>query len=223
MNFAAVPGTIAEALRRAKVEGGAIEEITIRRQVLLNDSGPVQWEMSVRSPRESALAYADAQGKIRRLDLSQTTRAQTMDLTQGGEMLAEAVAQIREQFGTGPVFKSFSISTKTLGFKTRDPKDPAGEVGHYWDINGISKSTDIIPAHIRRKIGEGVRDEMLFRIEDVDWSRLPSLSPLPSKKPPCLAVGSRASMSIVQAPRVMPSRCAGNSPFAPAFSERALS
>ena len=178
VNFAAVPETIAEALRRAKVEGGAIEEITIRRQVLLNDSGPVQWEMSVRSPRESALAYADAKGKIRRLDLSQTTRAQTMDLTQGGEMLAEAVAQIREQFGTGPVFKSFSISTKSLGFKTRDPKNPAGEVGHYWDINGISKSTDIIPAHIRRKIGEGVRDEMLFRIEDVDWARLPSLRPI---------------------------------------------
>ncbi len=182
VNLAAVPETIREALRRAKVEDGAVREITIRRQVLLNDSGPVQWEMSVRSPRESAVAYADAQGKIRRLDLSETTRARTMDLTQGGEMLIEAIGQIREQFGTSPVFKSFSISTRTVGIRIRDPKNPADDVGHYWDINGIQKSTDGIPAEIRRRMGESGRDEMFFSIEDVDWSRLPSLRPIALEK-----------------------------------------
>ena len=199
VDFAAVPETIGEALRRAKVEDGAIREITIRRQVLLNDSGPVQWEMSVRSPRESALAYADARGKIRRLDLSETTRARTMDLTQGGEMLIEAIAKIREQFGPSPVFKSFSISTRTVGFRIRDPKNPTDDVGHYWDINGIQKSTSGIPAEIRRRMGDSERDEMLFSIEDIDWSRLPALRPIAVEK--AAVPGGRISSIDVDRPR----------------------
>lgn len=175
VNFAAVPETIREALKRVKVEGGEVQGITIRRQLLLNQSGPVEWSIYVRGPRESATAYADAAGKIRRLDLTGTTRAETLDLTQGGEMLAEAIATIRDQFGAGPIFKSFGLSTKSVSFKIRDPKNAADSVGHYWNINGIQKSTDIMPAEIRRRMGEGVRDELLFSIDDVDWSRLPAL------------------------------------------------
>ncbi len=175
VNFAVVPETLREALARVKVEGGAMQSITIRRQLLLNQSGPVEWSIYVRGPRESATAYADAAGRIRRLDLSGTTRAETLDLTRGGEMLTEAIATIRDQFGTGPIFKSFGISTKSVSFKIRDQKKPTDSVGHYWDINGIHKSTDIMPAEIRRRMGEGVRDELLFSIDDVDWSRLPEL------------------------------------------------
>jgi len=175
VNLAAAPETIREALQRVKIEQGAVDAITIRRQILINQSGPLQWEISVRSPRESALAYADGQGKIRRVDLSGTMRATTLDLTQGGAMLTDALALIREQFGTGPGFKSFGISTLTVSFKIRDPKNPADSVGYYWDINGIQKSTDLMPASVRQKMGEGVRDEMLFSIDDVDWSRLPAL------------------------------------------------
>ena len=175
VNFAAVPETIREALKRVKVEAGAVEGITIRRQLLLNQSGPVEWSIYVRGPRESATAYADAAGKIRRVDLSGTTRAETLDLTQGGAMLTDAIALIREQFGVNPVYKSFGISTRTVGFRIRDPKNPADSVGYYWDINGIQKSNDFMPASVRRKMGEGVRDELLFSIDDVDWSRLPAL------------------------------------------------
>ena len=175
VNFAAAPETFREALQRVKIEGGAVEGITIRRQLLINQSGPTQWEISVRGPRESATAYADAAGKIRRVDLSGTTRAETLDLTQGGAMLTDAIALIREQFGVNPVYKSFSISTRTVGFRIRDPKNPADSVGYYWDINGIQKSNDFMPPEVRRRMGEGVRDELLFSIDDVDWSRLPGL------------------------------------------------
>jgi hypothetical protein len=182
VNFAAVPETIREALKRVKVEGGVVEGITIRKQLLLNQSGPVEWSIYVRSPRESATAYADAAGKIHRLDLRGTTRAETLDLLQGGEMLNEAIAQIREQFGASPVFTSFSISTKSVSFKMRNPKDRADVVGHYWDINGIHQSTDIMLPGIRKKMGQGVRDEQLFSINDVDWSRLPALRPIALEK-----------------------------------------
>lgn len=175
VNLAAVPETIREALKRVKVEGGSVQEVTIRRQQLLNQSGPVEWSIYVRSPRESATAYADATGKINRLDLSGTTRAEMLDLTQGGEMLTDAIAQIREKFGATPVFTKFSISTKSLSFRIRDPKNPADSTGYYWDINGIEKSTDLMPPEVRRRMGEGVRDELLFSIDDVDWSRLPAL------------------------------------------------
>ncbi len=175
VDFAAVPETIREALKRVKVEGGAVEGITIRKQLLLNQSGPIEWSIYVRSPRESATAYADAAGKINRLDLSGTTRAEMLDLTQGGEMLTDAIAQIREKFGATPVFTKFSISTKSVSFRMRDPKNPADSVGYYWDINDIRKSNDLTSPEIRRRMGEGVRDELLFSINDVDWSRLPAL------------------------------------------------
>jgi hypothetical protein len=175
VNLVAAPETIRDALQRVQVEGGLVDGITIRRQVLLNQSGPVQWEISIRSPRESAHAYADAQGKIRNVDLSGTTRAETLDLMQGGPILSEAIAKTREQFGAGRIYKSFGIASRTLSFKMRDPKKPAESVGYYWDINGIQKSTNVVPAEIRQRMGEGVRDEMLFSIDDVDWSRLPAL------------------------------------------------
>lgn len=175
VNLAAAPETIREALQRVKIEGGAVEGITIRRQLLLNQSGPVEWSIYVRSPRESATAYADAAGKIRRVDLSGTTRAETLDLTQGGAMLTEALALVRERFGVDRIYKNVGIASRTVSFKIRDPKNPADSVGYYWDINGIQKSTDIMPASVRQKMGEGVRDEMLFSIDDVDWSRLPEL------------------------------------------------
>jgi hypothetical protein len=174
VNFAGLPETIRDALARVKVEGGAVQNITIRRQLLLNQSGPVEWSIYIRSARESATAYADASGKINRLDLSGTTRAEMLDLTRGGEMLADAIRTIRDHFGAGPIFTNFSISTKSLSFKIRDPKSPGDSMGHYWDMNGVHTSNDIIPVEIRRRT-EAVRDELLFSIDDVDWSRLPDL------------------------------------------------
>ena len=63
--------------------------------------------------------------QIVRVDLSGTTRAKTLDLTQGGAPLTEAIAEIRGQFGAGPVLKHFSIGTKRVGFSIRDPENPA--------------------------------------------------------------------------------------------------
>ena len=172
VDFNAAPNTLREAVRRTGVEKGAVASITIRRQVLLNASGPVEWEIYIRGPRESASASADAQGKIVRVDLSGTTRAKTLDLTQGGEPLNEAVRQITEKFGDGPVFKSFRFETTTLGFSIRDPKNPAQAAHFYYEISGIQKSLEfnIGPARVE-KVDEGE----LFGTADVDWSRMPEL------------------------------------------------
>jgi hypothetical protein len=179
VNFNAAPETLREALRRTGVEKGTVGSITIRRQVLLNASGPVEWEIYVRGPRESASAAADAQGKIVRVDVSGTTRAQTLDLTQGGEPLDEAIRQITAQFGSGPVFKQFRFETKTLGFSIRDPKNPAQAAHFYYSMNGIQKSLEfnIGPPRVE-KVDEGE----LFGSGDVDWSRLPELKKLAVEK-----------------------------------------
>jgi hypothetical protein len=174
VNFAGVSETIREALKRVKVEGGTVEGVTIRRQLLLNASGPVEWSIYVRSPRESATAYADGAGNIHRLDLGGTTRATMLDLTQGGAMLAEAIAVIREQFGASPIFKKFSVSTRSVDFSIRDPQNPAQATGYYYNINGIQKPPSLDIVHTIDKVVEGE----LFSVEDVDWARMPELKKL---------------------------------------------
>ena len=176
VNFAAVPETVREAARRVALDGGGTARtIQIQRRVgiLPPSSGDIQWDISVAGPRESASAYADAQGRIRRLNLDGTFRAQALDYTKDSKALAEAVAQIRDQFGSGPVFNHFSVSRLDVSFSARASKDSNETRGYNCNLNGIRLGLNDAMNIKLPKMMETKRE--FFSIDDADWSRVPAM------------------------------------------------
>src|SRR5438045_1379058 len=129
VNLAAVPGAVEEAIKQTALEGGgAVERIEIKRSVGIfpvPENGDVQWTISVHSPRETASAYADAQGHVNRLDLSGTERAKNVDLTEGGPLFDQVLGRIRNTFsGNKPVFLKLDISPNKIWFLVRATEPP---------------------------------------------------------------------------------------------------
>lgn len=175
VNFGAVPTAAGEAVRRVKLDGGgAVDSITIQRQIQIipvPGSGDVEWLIRVHSPRESASAYANEKGRITHLNLSGTRRAETLDYTKDSEMLADAIARIRAEFGSKPIYNHFSVSRLSVGFTVRDEKDPNENRNYSCDISAIrySRLDDVF------KVPKNPFAEKLeyFSIDDADWSKVP--------------------------------------------------
>lgn len=176
VNFAAVAETVREAERRVALDGGGkVRTILIQRRVgiLPPSSGDVEWDISVGGPRESASAYADAQGRIRRVNLDGTLRAQALDYTKDGKALAEAVAQIRDQFGSDPVFNHFSVSRLNVSFSARSSKDSSETRSYTCNLNGVRLGmNDSLNIKLPKSM-ETKRE--FFSIDDADWSRVPAM------------------------------------------------
>jgi hypothetical protein len=175
VNVGAVPAAAAEAVRRVKLDGGgAVDSITIQRQIQIipaPGSGDVEWLIGVRGPRESASAYANAKGRITHLDLSGTRRAETLDYTKDSEMLADAIARIRADFGSKPIYNHFSVSRLSVGFTVRDEKDPNESRNYSCDISAIRYSRlDSVFKVPKNPFAEKVE---YFSIDDADWSKVP--------------------------------------------------
>ncbi len=182
IDFATVANTVREAEKRVALEeGGAVERIRIQRHLYLLPSprsAEVEWDISVRSPRETATAYADAKGRITRLNLDGTVRAKTVDMREGGPPLDDAIARIRDYFGKDArVIKNFHFATTYVWFDAPDPKNPRNSEQYSCNINGLFKSglgsTPTIPRLGDEPAGSG--DANLFSVDEVDWSRLPAL------------------------------------------------
>jgi hypothetical protein len=176
VNFAAVPGTVREAERRLALDGGGTaQSILIQRRVgiLPPSSGEIEWDIAVAGPRESASAYADAQGRIRRFNLDGTFRAQTLDYTKDSKALTEAIGLIRDQFGSEPVFNHFSVSRLYVSFSVRDSKDSNEIRGYNCNLNGIRLGMNDALNIKFPKIMETKRE--FFSIDDADWSRVPAM------------------------------------------------
>jgi hypothetical protein len=176
VNFAAVAETVRTAERRVALEGGgATRAIEIQRRVgiLPPSSGEIEWNISVAGPRESASAYADAQGRVRRVNLAGTLRAQTLDYTKDGKALNEAIAEIRDQFGSEPVFNQFTVSRLNVSFTVRDSKDSNETHSYSCDLNGVSRGlSDMMNMKLRSDM-EPKRE--FFGIDEADWSRVPAM------------------------------------------------
>lgn len=179
VNLAAVAETGREASRRLALDGGGTTvSIRIQRQVSIEPhphSGAIVWNISVRSPRESASATADAQGHIRRINLRGTRRAKMVDYTKGGEPLAAALKAIREEFGTERIFKEISISRGALSLAVRDPKNPTLTLGYVCDLGGLEQGFNEA-AHTRKQIQGELRETQLFGLDEADWTRVPALA-----------------------------------------------
>jgi hypothetical protein len=176
VNFTAVAETVREAERRVALDGGgAARTIQIQRRIgiLPPSSGDIEWDISVEGPRESASVYADAEGRVRRVNLDGTLRAQALDYTKDAKALAEAIAQIRELFGSEPVFNHFSVSRLQVSFAVRESKDSNETHGYSCNLNGVRHGLNDSLNIKLPKIMETKRE--FFSIDDADWSRVRAL------------------------------------------------
>ena len=176
VDFSQVAEAAREAVKRARMEDAAeVKTIRIRRRLTLlpkAQSGAVEWSLELSSGRESAEAYADAKGSIQRMDLSQTRRAQTLDLLAGGQPIADAIARIREVFGAGAVLKKASISRSDVSVIARQSGQPPQSGAAYrWNLNGLAES----PGPMMAMPGRESQEEDFFAVDDVDWSKLAKL------------------------------------------------
>lgn len=180
IDFNAVANTVREAEKRVALEdGSAVERIRIQRRLALLPSprsGDVQWDLEVRSPRETATAYADAKGRITGLNLDGTVRAKAVDMREGGPPLDDAIARIRDHFGKDArVIKNFHFARTYLWFDALDPKNPRNTEQYSCNINGLFKSGLGSLPGIPRLGDEPGGVASLFSIDEVDWSRLTTL------------------------------------------------
>lgn len=171
VDFGLVP-----AIARAAIERAALQEsANVTRMVLSNESrasptgtGPLRWTVAVESPHEKAEIYADPDGSLIGADLSQTLRARTLDLFQGGQPLHDLVAPIMARFDNTQI-DSASVGATAVSVAL-DSHDVAQEDPLYVsDINGLSRS------------GLGVNHAfgspyLPFLPRDVDWDALPRLA-----------------------------------------------
>jgi hypothetical protein len=187
VDLSAVPTAVREAVRRVALDGGgAVQSITIQRHIRIlpqPSSGDVEWRIAVSGPRESATAYADAQGNVTHLDLSGTRRAEALDYTQDAKTLADTIGRIRDQFGADPIYKQISVSRLSVGVTVRDPNDPKETHGYSCDLNGIHGSL-VEGLQLKRPKFLSQFDEPteFFSIDDIDWSRVPSIKKIALEK-----------------------------------------
>ena len=187
VNLTSVPAAVQEAIKQTALEGGgAVQQIEIKRRLSIfpaPQNGDVQWTISVRSPRETATAYADPRGHINRLDLEGTERAKTIDFTAGGMLLDQTVGRIRESFGgTKPVFVELDISPKRIWFLVRALEPPHGVRKQICDLNGLHND---VYSDLQEQMQPGMRqlidktqhkqsptESECFTLDEIDWSKL---------------------------------------------------
>lgn len=183
VDFSQVAGTAREAVQRAALEDpGAVQRVRIQRRLYLlptAHSGAVQWSLEISSGRESAEAFADAKGRIERMDLSQTRRAQTLDLLSDGSHVAQAFAQIHEFFGAGAVLKKASISRADISVVARKSgQQPQSAIPYRWNLNGLAEASGPLITFP----GMENHEEDFFAVDDVDWSKLTKLTAMAIEK-----------------------------------------
>ena len=177
VDLSRVAETAREAVERAALEdAGEVKSIRIQRRLYLlpaAHSGGVEWSLAISSGRESAGAIADAKGRIERMDLSQTRRAQTLNLLADGPRVAEGFARIREFFGPGAVLKRARISRGDISVIARKSGQPPQSAAAYrWNLNGLAESLEPLIA----MPGKESHEEDFFAVDEPAWSKLTKLT-----------------------------------------------
>ena len=181
VNWTATESLAHDAIERTRINDAKIVKMTVERALAIGSavtkSGTLGWTIEVNSSREHATAYADAQGKITKLDLSHTSRAANFNLLTA-EALREAVSQIDANFGGHTLVMDIGVRDKALYFKAQDPNTK--EINQYsYDINGITR--DVImdlgaTDQDVRKIQRGHKiEEVLFELDSIKLEQAPEL------------------------------------------------
>ena len=173
VDFKAV-GDLAKASidRVALEENATVEAMHISRSHVFlpyEQAGPLGWRIEIKSPHESAAAFADPAGKLTGVNLDGTLRAQALDLYQGGKPLLDIVHQIDEALGNQRRISKMLVYSKSIRFEV--PSPDGRQVANWYDgnINGVRREAFDDPMVSLAAFG---RVDSLFSIEDVDWGSL---------------------------------------------------
>lgn len=179
IDFSAVSRLSGEIQNRARLENGEIQKIEIRRGLNLSadfeNSGSIRWSIVFANERESVTATADAKGKLRGVDLSQTSQALTFNLLEPQE-ITRAAESLREAFGAKALINEISISDKYMGIKKADPNDPELILQYKYTVNGLMK--DSMPPMTKSVVDE------YFSLDEVNFEDVPRLMQIALEKLP---------------------------------------
>ena len=174
-------GKLADAaIARAALEDkGGVSTIEIARPDVMvpgAPGGPVRWAIEVRSPREWARIFANANGEIIRANFNGTIRMRGFNMYQRPELAAEAAAEVRQQAADAPILYKVSFSSGAIAFETNQKDDSYPIAGmkanavFNWSYNGLQRSTGSIDtrSHFSDR-------ELPFSVGEVDWALLPKI------------------------------------------------
>lgn len=100
---------------------------------------------------------------------------ETVDYTQGGEMLTAAVQTIRQQFGVERVFREVTISREGIGIVLRDPQNPKQTISYFSNPGSLARKENF-KASTRSLFSQGeARESELFSVDEADWTRVPAV------------------------------------------------
>jgi len=154
---------------------GTAETARIQRQLHLipvATRGDVEWDFSVKSDREYASVYADAKGRITRLNLDGTDRAKNLDLFADNKELLHIVGMMRETLGSKPGILKLTLNRNLIAFDARNPRKPARLMSFRANLNGVLMQMDAFSG------GPGappLPDGRFFGVDEVDWTRVPEI------------------------------------------------
>ena len=175
VNIAGTAETAKAALQRSGVEAGAVVTARIQRHLYLipvATCGDVEWDISVKSDREYANAFADAKGRITHLNLDGTNRAKNLDLYADNKELQNIVGMMRETLGARPGILKLRVNNNSIVFDARNPRKPTRLMSFFANLNGVLMQMDAFNG------GPGapqLPDSRFFAVDDGNWSRLPDM------------------------------------------------
>jgi len=168
--------TKASVARAALEENATVEAMNIARSHIFlpyEHAGPLGWRIDVKSPHESALVFADPQGRLTGANLDGTLRAQALDLYQGGKPLMEIVHQIGATFGNQRRITKMLVYNKLIRFEAPSPDGRKVSNWYDADINSVRRESFDDPMMSVAGFGQA---DSLFSIDDIDWGSLGRLT-----------------------------------------------
>ena len=206
IDFGIVPNLTRAATERVALEEpGAATTIELGKPQILIPSahaGTLRWDVSVKAAHESAEAYADPAGHITGVDLSQTLRAQRLDLFADNKTLLDLVQVIDKQFDGKAGIDHLLLYDKRFSFHLASGQPAPGQDNYTCDLdgvrhNGLSDMSDIKPTTM---IPSSMPQDQPFGIRDANWAALPHLLQrareilgLPQGQPTLLRLAKRAT------------------------------
>ncbi len=194
-----VSQVVAAAVAYAGLQGApVVERVEIARaeSLLPNPGyGDIRWTVSLGTPDEHALAYADAAGTIIGGDLSNTERVRRLDFLGGDTWpMAEAQAQLAAALGTARAHR-VRIGERSITVTADHPADKALQRDYSWSVEGVTYSLVDLPNFVELGLGGGTS----FGFGAVDLTRLPAVKAAALEafdSPGAAITGLEASMPI---------------------------
>jgi hypothetical protein len=177
INLAGWPKVADAAIARAGLKDrSGVSVIEIARQNAFlpgSASKALRWSIVVKSEREQARVIADAKGEILKVNLNAGRRPSDVNMLQHPELIAEAVAEVREHLVAGPALFEVNLYQHAIVFETTQKVDDypvpgmRGDAAFSWTPGGLERGSG--------SITRSSNPNLPFAIDEVDWAVLPKI------------------------------------------------